>query len=261
VDALASGTLADKGETSQPGNVETRESDEDAPALSKFADVAIAAAPPLAEPLARAREEKDEESRKATARADVTQSNASMQAARAGTFAKQAPAAAGPLARDQKQANSQQQFSQTAHGQALRNNVKARAAANILDNFQVEQDGREIRLVDADGSTYTGKFESGARNSNLRMLKQPAAATETARSESASASLPNEQFFRATGFNASLKKRVVFEGNYIPLPAREKNAGGAAKDDGTQQTPARIIGKATVPGEAPVEVDAITTAR
>lgn len=158
-----------------------------------------------------------------------------------------APAAAAPLATERFAgadiaASVQQQATQPARGQAMRNNSTPQAV-KILSNFQVEQEGNEIRLVDADGSTYSGRFEIPAAAGARRMAaaKAKAAAAEPA---------GNERFFRASGFNATLQKRVVFEGNYIPLPVLNQKSDA--------QMPARIIGTAKVGGETPVEVDAAT---
>jgi Tfp pilus assembly protein FimT len=176
-----------------------------------------------------------------------------------------AEAAGASSFRNQKTetANLRQRFSQTARGQALRSNAKFKQAANVLNTFQVEQDGRQIRVVDEDGSTYTGKLETvGQDAARSRAEGKTTAAAPAARSavmrEKDSASGENELYFRATGYNASLKKQVVFEGNYITPPATAPNPSDQKTDE---QAPARIIGKAKVPGEAPVEIDAIAVRR
>ena len=76
-------------------------------------------------------------------------------------------------------------------------------------------------MLDADGSTYTGKIEQLAKNAELdsRITARRDAAKQT-RSYAAKAARENESatapqsYFRATGFNVSLKKTLVFEGNY-----------------------------------------------
>lgn len=155
-----------------------------------------------------------------------------------------APAAVAPPATERfaaadLAAKVEQQTAQPARGQAMRNNSLPQAS-RVLSNFQVEQAGNEIRLVDADGSTYSGQFEGPAAAGARRMA---AAKTKAAAAEPAS----EQRFFRATGFNQSLQKRVVFEGNYIP-------------DSAARQLSARIIGRAEVAGEQPVEIDAAPTA-
>ena len=60
-----------------------------------------------------------------------------------------------------------QQFSQQASVQSFRNNSQVSGAANVLNTFQVQQQGSEMRVIDADGSTYTGKMEQLANNAEL----------------------------------------------------------------------------------------------
>src|SRR5207237_5216646 len=82
----------------------------------------------------------------------------------------------------------------------------------------------EIRVVDADGSTYSGRLEPLAKNDARSIFNQkrnyaapssraPAGFDDKAQAANA------EFYFRATGYNTSLKKRVVFEGNYIASSA------------------------------------------
>ena len=59
-----------------------------------------------------------------------------------------------------------------------------------------------------------------------------------------------EFYFRATGYNSSLKKRVVFEGNYIASSAAAQKKVAEAKaeaEERDEQTPARITGTAKIP--------------
>src|SRR5438094_3217653 len=62
---------------------------------------------------------------------------------------------------------TKQQFSQQSSIQSFRNNAQVSRAANVLNTFQVQQQGSEIRVLDADGSTYTGKIEQLAKNAEL----------------------------------------------------------------------------------------------
>jgi len=65
--------------------------------------------------------------------------------------------------------------------------------------------------------------------------------------------------FRATGYNVSLKKRLVFEGNYTATPVQQPAMATANDRERSEQNSdrARIVGTVRVNGEAPVEVDAI----
>ncbi|MGI9088767.1 MAG: hypothetical protein ACR2HH_13670 [Chthoniobacterales bacterium] len=168
----------------------------------------------------------------------------------AGRFAS-APA---PMAKNAL-TNHPQQFSQSARGQTLRNRANLQRAVKVLDNFQLEQEGWEIRLVDADGSTYHGEIVAAPSSSAAGVRAKTASrsfATE------ADVQTNNGLFFRASGFNSSLQKRVVFEGNYIPPPPNEQSkpaAPGQAKEE--EPANARVVGTAQIAGEAPVAVDAI----
>jgi hypothetical protein len=176
-------------------------------------------------------------------------------------LAQQEPASAAALALAQTQksaaATFQQRFSQTARGQTWQNNYKMKQAVSILDTFQVEQDGREIRMIDADGSTYTGKFEQRVAQNSARSYSKDKRAAVTAGVSNAA----NEQFFRATGYSASLKKRVVLEGNYIVMRAESLKKFAAEKSDGAKEVSARIVGTAQIPGEPPVQIDAASVPR
>jgi hypothetical protein len=138
-------------------------------------------------------------------------------------------------------------------------------AANVLNTFQVQQEGSEIRVLDADGSTYTGKIEQLANNAELdsRIAARRAAAKQTRRYAAKAAPqnelVPPQSYFRATGFNVSLKKTLVFEGNYAAPPAQQpaKATSNDKERAESSRDQARIVGTVRVNGEAPVEVDAI----
>jgi hypothetical protein len=160
---------------------------------------------------------------------------------------------------------TKQQFYQQSVLQSFRNNAQVGRAANVLNSFQVQQQGSEIRVLDADGSTYTGKIEQLANNAELnsRITARPDAAKQTRRyaAKAAGKSEPTapQSYFRATGYNVSLKKTLVFEGNYA-APSTQQPATATANDrERSEQNRdrARIVGTVRVNGEAPVEVDAI----
>jgi hypothetical protein len=160
---------------------------------------------------------------------------------------------------------NKQQFFQQPAVQSFRNNAQVSRAANVLNTFQLQQQGNEIRVLDADGSTYTGKIEQLANNAELdsRVTARRDAAKQTRR-YAAKASRDNESaapqsYFRATGYNVSLKKTLVFEGNYAAAPAQQPATATANDREQSEQSrdQARIVGTVRVNGEAPVEVDAI----
>lgn len=184
------------------------------------------------------------------------------------TAARSAGAAADSAAQKSEAdaANLTQQFSQFAAAKANASEARLQQAPKILDNFQVEQNGRDFRVVDGDGSTYTGRIERLAPNDARNLSKQKqsdagtAAPTAASRRAKASTEAPdNEFYFRASGYNDSLKKSLVFEGNYIVAasqpPRRDRGAASAKSDE---QMAARIVGTAKVPGEPSMPVEAVT---
>ncbi len=161
--------------------------------------------------------------------------------------------------RDAASVNMRQQFSQTA-GTKLAGGAQEQTAPKVLDNFQVEQNGSEIRVLDDDGSTYAGRIEPLAAHDSRSLQKEKQAAApavaQAKRAESSAPSPNNGFYFRASGYNASLQKSLVFEGNYIVTATTAKDrAAGPAKN--AEPPAARIVGTATVPGEPPVSVDAV----
>ena len=176
-------------------------------------------------------------------------------------------AAAPPVAQSSSadSLGSKQQFSQQSAVQSFRSNAQVSRAANVLNTFQVQQQGSEIRVLDADGSTYTGRIEQSAKSAELdsRMTARRDAAKQT-RSYAAKAARENEtatppqSYFRATGYNVSLKKTLVFEGNYAEPPAQQPATTSNDRERAEQsRNRARIVGTVRLNGEAPVEVDAI----
>lgn len=175
-----------------------------------------------------------------------------------------APAAAA-LGQNRQTTNFRQQSSQNTAKQPFRG--KLNKTLNILNEFQVEQTDHEIRVVDNDGSTYSGKLEPLAQNDARSIFNQKRNYAAPSSREAASfddkAQAANAEFyFRATGYNSSLKKRVVFEGNYIASSASaQKKVAKAKAEERDEQTPARITGTAKIRGESPVQIDAIAVAK
>jgi hypothetical protein len=160
---------------------------------------------------------------------------------------------------------TKQQFSQQSAVQSFRNNAQVSRSANVLNTFQVQQEGNEIRVLDADGSTYAGKIDQLAKSGELdsRITARSDAAKQTRRYPAKAArvdeSAAPQSYFHATGYNVSLKKTVVFEGNYAAPPAQQPATVTSNDRERAEQSRdrARIVGTVRVNGEAPVEVDAI----
>ena len=183
--------------------------------------------------------------------------------AKSDTMAEAAPPVAQSSSADSL--GTKQQFSQQSVVQSFRNNAQVSRAASVLNTFQVQQQGSDIRVLDADGSTYTGQIEQLPKSAELdsRIAARHDAAKQT-RSYAAKAtgggdSPPPQSYFRATGFNVSLKKTLVFEGNYAMPPAQQPAMATSNQTERGEQSSerARIVGTVRVNGEAPVEVDAI----
>jgi hypothetical protein len=155
------------------------------------------------------------------------------------------------------------QFSQQSAVQSFRNNAQVSRDADVLNKFQVEQQGNEIRVLDADGSTYTGKIEQVAKSAELDsriaarrdLAKRVSKYAAKAVSENKPAIA--QSYFRATGYNVSLKKTLVFEGNYAQPPQQAATTSNERERAEQSRDQARIVGTVRVNGEAPVEVDAL----
>src|SRR5215510_95634 len=158
-----------------------------------------------------------------------------------------------------------QQFSQQSAGQSFRNNAQVSVGANVLNTFQVQQEGNEIRVLDADGSTYTGRIEQSVKGAELdsRMTARRDVAKQTpkyaAKAVSEKKSAIPQSYFRVTGFNVSLKKTLVFDGNYAEPLAQQPATATSNDREREEQTKerARIMGTVRVVGEAPVRVDEV----
>ena len=172
-------------------------------------------------------------------------------------------ARAAAQGRDDVVGNLKQQFSQ-ATAKERSETAAQKKQATILDNFQVEQNGRDIRVVDDDGSTYTGQIErlsaNDGRNVSREKRSYNAPAAQEVNADQAKAKegeTNNEFYFSARGFNSSLKKAVVFEGNYIAGETAARKDADVAEGKFEGQQGARIVGTAKVPGEPSVAIDAV----
>jgi hypothetical protein len=183
------------------------------------------------------------------------------------TKADRIAAAAPPVAQQSSSGSlaTTRQFSQQSQVQSFRNKAQVTRPANVLNTFRVQQEGNEIQVLDADGSTYKGKIEQSPKNADVdariaarRDLARQApgyAAKAIGKSQPA---IP-QSHFRATGYNVSLKKTLVFEGNYAEPPPQQPATptSNDREQAGQSRVPARIVGTVRVNGEAPVKVDAV----
>lgn len=105
---------------------------------------------------------------------------------------------------------------------------KLTPAHSVLASFQVEQAGLKLRIVDSDGSVYSGNVQVATVARSRRSAKpEPAAAARPSQAlgakleEMPAASFDSDQLtpltysFRVIGTNRSLQKKVVFTGNLL----------------------------------------------
>lgn len=158
------------------------------------------------------------------------------------------------------------------------------AAASLLDSFRVEQTGQQVRVIDRDGSVYTGSLTPPQVTANraLQRAANPSALTaardssQTVNSNRAALSraistAPQTFSFRVAGTNLSLKQQVVFSGQLMPLVVSLAGVGATNGPSGGMAgrviTPAqqslpsvpdcRIIGSAVVDGGPEIPINAL----
>ena len=106
---------------------------------------------------------------------------------------------------------------------------KLTALKGILASFRVEQSGQGMRVVDNDGSVYTGylqpvealerlRWGDDQKSAAARALKaqEPPSVEKPALTDGAKQAR-NTYFFHVAGTNRSLKERVIFTGNLTAL--------------------------------------------
>ncbi len=126
----------------------------------------------------------------------------------------------------------------------------------VLASFQVEQAGQVLRIVDDDGSVYTGSLQLASAARRARSAKEDVPLTalgartpiraleqETASTFDSIAPASQTYSFRVAGTNRSLQKRVVFTGNLLTttnlglsLPGSTNSNDGAALMQGDADT-------------------------
>jgi hypothetical protein len=112
------------------------------------------------------------------------------------------------------------------------------APAAVLTSFAVERNGGEMRIVDGDGSVYTGVVKPGSPP-NLAAVAVSSVASAAPRAEELrdkkdAGETAQDFYFQVSGTNQSLKRSIVFTGRFLALTngmRLETNgtfAGGAA---------------------------------
>jgi hypothetical protein len=163
---------------------------------------------------------------------------------------------------------------------------KAAPAHPVLASFQVEQAGQELRIVDSDGSVYSGYLLAAAPARRARSIQAeaPAAARASrapggvledraALTPSFDLRAPSTYAFRVAGTNRSLNENVVFTGKLLTLtnaalslPA-STNLGTGGRSGGFQTAPtqpgfppphySRISGQMVIGTDKGVEIIAL----
>ena len=219
-----------------------------------------------------------------------------------GTLAANAPAAApaaidqlakapGAAGNDFKTTSGSAQFAPAAQNynssaqNSFKNTVAPKQTTAVLANFQVQQNGNAIRVVDADGSVYDGALQpelAVAQKEQVTAVPLPMNREKTITSRDEPQVADNSQmaqnyFFRVAGTNLTLKQNVVFAGNLLAnfnatangQQANNRNGnfgGGGVGGDGqlqsaiTNQLPwsnSRIAGTAVVSDTNNIEINAV----
>jgi hypothetical protein len=165
---------------------------------------------------------------------------------------------------------------------------KTMPAHPVLASFEVEQAGPELRIVDGDGSVYSGYVQlADAARRRLAASGEASAVTraphamggvleeKSAASREADQPAPPAYFFRVAGTNRSLHKKVVFTGNLMaatnsasfqPYTNILSLGGGLARQRAGSAQPnllpllnSRISGKVVVGNGKAVEINALPT--
>ncbi len=164
-------------------------------------------------------------------------------------------------------------------------------SAPVLASFRVEQNGNNLKVVDGDGSVYTGSVQIAqqepASDASFAAARNRPGGAAT-RSLKADAPTSQSYFFRVAGTNRNLNESVVFSGNFVPytngqsvasarsfgVSARGGNGfggggggggfgGGGAGSDQTASQPiqavlsnSQINGNVVIGGQKPVDLTA-----
>jgi hypothetical protein len=181
-----------------------------------------------------------------------------------------------------------QRFVQTEPATAARALFKDKAspARAVLASFQLEQTGSQLRIVDDDGSVYSGYVQPAGGGGRERSAQAGAPAVAGAARAPAVAlkqvtasNLDSDQLasqsysFRVAGTNRSLNQKVVFTGdlltttNLVSLVSAATNLSPGGALEKYQSTPAqqsllpllnsRISGKVVVGSGKAVEINAL----
>lgn len=100
----------------------------------------------------------------------------------------------------------------------------------VLASFRVEKTGNAMKVIDADGSVYTGSVQMVQAADGLVAPGTLKGAPSAAKIPEGHALVPAVQnyFFRVAGTNRNLNQNVVFSGNFVSLTNGQFAAGARA---------------------------------
>jgi len=88
----------------------------------------------------------------------------------------------------------------------------------VLTSFRVEQTGNDMKVVDADGSVYTGSVQIAQQEpAGTTIVSAAPNPTPAARLMRSASPVASSYFFRVAGTNRNLNENVVFSGNFVPF--------------------------------------------
>ena len=151
----------------------------------------------------------------------------------------------------------------------------------VLANFRVEQTGRQLRVVDGDGSTYLGETDAapvvwagsggGKKEQVVQLFQSDGKLTQL---PAAATAVPQQQrqtnFYRVAGTNRTLNQTVVFTWNFVAMTnalvvAQSGRTGGDLNKD-AKKLPAQfplqlqnsfITGRAQFGAGKEIEINAV----
>lgn len=149
-----------------------------------------------------------------------------------------------------------QLFNNSATAPEFKNNA---LAAQVMASFKVEQAGNVIRIIDQDGSVYTGQLQP--------MRERTPTSRSAAVEASPSGNVSRSFAFQAIGLNRSLNEPVTFSGNLAVQPLNNPAPSGrkekrprvvtTATGDAGALVNSRISGKAQVGANELITVEAV----
>lgn len=183
-----------------------------------------------------------------------------------------------------------QRFEQTPSRAGMRRNLQSPPSPEVLEQFQVEQNGAEVKITDSDGSVYVGNMitpeeadryqatrdEVAKDNLRIQTTRGGALRATPAMAEAESARtrgvLPEsnvnaDRYFRATGLNRTLNQPVIIDGTFKNTAAIGTNANNrtlAAKKQSASQTNApamQIQGRAVIGDRQELIINAVPVNR